>query len=534
MEMLRKSKVQAIPMANQQAFYCSRDTIYLESYSIIDDTNAEWKWTITPKPPFVDYDTIRNPKVVLGSSDTFDISLQITQYDGQNDTRTLIDMISMESQCEVDPFPGNAFNGMSDSDYFISYDANLDSITHFTVTGWWKPSELNAFSALFSSGDWCAHCDYTEALMIDYWGSRVWYKWPGNADNWGSNSGMYIPLDEWSYVALVIEPTGATMYLNDQKYVHNIPLNPGSIQNFHIGRGHYSNSFVGQIDEVTIWKRALTEQEIRELRHLTKDTISINDSDLIAYYQFNNVVNGTQVMDKAGVNHGSLLSNSYIDNSTVPIGHGVSETVNVFGPDTITSVLTGIEMIFPATGPYPDGDLVLNRINLKPANTPSKGIISTSYWIINNYGTNKTFNNLSSLEFQDLANITPNSIAADFEFRSRTENDDTNSWTSSGNGNEIDQVKKSVTVTTNLIVDSFGQFTVLNRKAAGWIGAMSTDWDNPANWGNGLVPTATSDVIIPKDTPFQPIVNTNAVIRSVTIMEGASLGIMDGVTFETN
>ncbi len=533
-ETLSKSKVQAIPMVNQQAYFCSRDTVYLESYSIIDDLNAQWKWTISPTPLYIDDDSIRNPKVILGSTDTFDITLEITQYDGQTDTRTVANMISIESQCEPDLFPGNAFNGMTDNDYFVSYDSNLDSITHFTVTGWWKPAELNAFSALFSSGDWCAHCDDTEALMIDYWGNSVWYKWPGNAGNWGSNSGMNIPLNEWSYVALVIDPTGATMYLNDQKYVHNIPLNPGSIQNFHIGRGHYSNSFVGQIDEVTVWKRALSEQEVRELRHLTKENAIASDPDLIAYYQFNEIVNGTQVMDKAGLNHGSLLANSYIDASTVPVGTGASESFSVFGQDTLTSTITGIEMVFPDTGPYPNGDLVLSRINMTPTAPPTQGIISKSYWIINNYGTNKTFNNLSSLEFQDIGNMTPYNSASDFQLQERDENADTDSWAPKGIAGSIDFETKSVTTTTNLTVDSFGQFTVLNRKAVGWIGVMSSDWDNPANWGNGVLPTTSSDVIIPRDTPFQPIVNTNTVIRSITLMEGASLGIMNGVTFETN
>lgn len=66
--------------------------------------------------------------------------------------------------------------------------------------------------------------------------------------------------------------------------VEGMALIPGSIQNFHIGRGHYSNSFVGQIDEVTVWKIALSEQEVRELRHLTKENAIVSEPDLIAYY----------------------------------------------------------------------------------------------------------------------------------------------------------------------------------------------------------------------------------------------------------
>ncbi len=150
-------------------------------------------------------------------------------------------------------------------------------------------------------------------------------------------------------------------------------------------------------------------------------------------------------MDKAGLNHGSLLSNSYIDASTVPVGTGASESFSVFGQDTLTPLITGIEMIFPDTGPYANGDLVLSRINLTPTAPPTQGIISKSYWIINNYGTNKTFNNLSSLEFQDIGNMTPYNSAADFQLQELNENAATDSWASKGKANYIDFEAKSVT-----------------------------------------------------------------------------------------
>lgn len=59
-----------------------------------------------------------------------------------------------------------------------------------------------------------------------------------------------------------------------------------------------------------------------------------------------------------------------------------------------------------------------------------------------------------------------------------------------------------------------------------WIGGTSTDWLTTSNWCNGVLPTATTDVLIPAVAPFKPVINTaGAVARNITIETGASLGI---------
>lgn len=59
-----------------------------------------------------------------------------------------------------------------------------------------------------------------------------------------------------------------------------------------------------------------------------------------------------------------------------------------------------------------------------------------------------------------------------------------------------------------------------------WIGGVSTDWFDAANWCGGI-PTATTDVLIPSTAPFQPVITAfGAVVRNISIQTGAFLEIL--------
>lgn len=63
-----------------------------------------------------------------------------------------------------------------------------------------------------------------------------------------------------------------------------------------------------------------------------------------------------------------------------------------------------------------------------------------------------------------------------------------------------------------------------DRSNALWTGAVDTLWENPANWYGNITPTNTSDVVIPSVTN-QPVVNSVAQIRDLTVRTGAALRI---------
>ncbi|RME97702.1 MAG: LamG domain-containing protein, partial [Bacteroidetes bacterium] len=214
----------------------------------------------------------------------------------------------------------------------------------------------------------------------------------------GQDSGIDIPMEEWSYVALVVEPTGATLYLNEEKYFDARSLSAGNIGSFFVGKGHYSSYFKGSIDEVTVWKRALSEAEIRELRHLTKEGLVDTDVDLLAYYQFNDVVGATRVMDVGGTAHGGLQGNATLTMSTAPVGAGAAHIQNLQANQfTYAMPDVGTELTL-SDCESPNGQLVVSRLNVLPDTPPNAYDAVENYWVVNYYdGASPSFDALESI-----------------------------------------------------------------------------------------------------------------------------------------
>lgn len=66
--------------------------IELDSYSIANQTNATWEWTINPAPESITSYNVRNPKMTIQPNQTYDISLTVTTPAGSN-TKTIKSMI---------------------------------------------------------------------------------------------------------------------------------------------------------------------------------------------------------------------------------------------------------------------------------------------------------------------------------------------------------------------------------------------------------------------------------------------------------
>ena len=66
------------------------------------------------------------------------------------------------------------------------------------------------------------------------------------------------------------------------------------------------------------------------------------------------------------------------------------------------------------------------------------------------------------------------------------------------------------------------------RFTALWTGLASTAWENPGNWNCGILPDATTDVIVKYGAPHYPVINSNAVCRSLSANPGTSVNIKTG------
>ncbi len=63
---------------------------------------------------------------------------------------------------------------------------------------------------------------------------------------------------------------------------------------------------------------------------------------------------------------------------------------------------------------------------------------------------------------------------------------------------------------------------------ATWVGAVSTAWESPANWGCSKVPDGYTDVFVNGGTPFKPTVSSNTSVRTLTLASYTNLNITTG------
>jgi hypothetical protein len=208
---------------------------------------------------------------------------------------------------------------------------------------------------------------------------------------------------QWHHVAGMYSGSGLDLYIDGELAgttvaTGNITTNDAEVW---IGANQIINSrqFNGFIDEVRIWNTARTTQQIRESMNLT---LLGNESGLTAYLQLNEG-NGLITNEFANGSIGTLVGEMTNANwviSTIPIGAGAVASANTVANSSVTFGATGLQIIFGAN--HPQGILVVTRIdNVTPAGSEAGvGLTKTSsYWIIRNYGLNKTMTNAMKLKF---------------------------------------------------------------------------------------------------------------------------------------
>ncbi len=97
------------------------------------------------------------------------------------------------------------------------------------------------------------------------------YHW--NGGQWGWGSGLFVPADVWTFVAMVVEPDKATFYMSDgtslKSSIHaatHTPMAVTSPPGFGGNQpGRADRNFIGQLDESAVYDRALTQSEINTL-----------------------------------------------------------------------------------------------------------------------------------------------------------------------------------------------------------------------------------------------------------------------------
>ncbi len=446
----------AQPTVNILKSYCPRDTFYFEDFSVLDHTNATWNWSF-PGASFVSNANIRNPKVLYSSTGIYTASLTIS--DGTNSSSKSIQVEVLNSICEADSIPGFAvqLDGNASAEYISIPPLGLNT-NELSVSAWIKIDGIQPdYSAIFMHDGDAAGFNFVPG------NNHIGFHWSGGA--WWWDSGLEVPQNEWTHVAMTVSPTGVTVYVNGKSATNNfaVPTMDFTQNTFRLGsyRGWGGRFVKGIIDEVAIYNKTLTGDEIRATRHLTK--VPNLSPNLIAYYQFNE--NNGFAFDKVANRHASLFASRIL--STGPFARGNSFKLNVNSGGLKDFVGTDVKLAFSnQLGTIlPDGDVYVSKLNYNPHLEANPFAVKNNYWIINNYGTNSTFSALDSISFSAIpqfANVNP----ADYILFKRTENNEGNSW-----GSNIDACDNYLVNGNNSsmnfenIITSSGQLSLNSVKA---------------------------------------------------------------------
>jgi photosystem II stability/assembly factor-like uncharacterized protein/PKD repeat protein len=434
---------------------CLRDTFYFTDHSTICNTNASWNWSFPGGTP--SSSTLRSPKIKYQNPGKYSVTLSVADINGSN-TQTLSNFITVQDNCSADTIPDKALqlNGINASASIEPLNLNTNTIT---FTAWIKPDAVQKdySGIIFLRGSSTAN-GISVMQNLD-----LRYHW--NNSNWWWSSGLHLIPNQWNHIALVVSALNTTIYLNGISAVNSIANNfeafTDAIKLGVDGNNGTNRNFKGEMDEVCIYNRSLSQNEIREQMHLTKNPAIING--LMAYYQFNEP-NGI-ILDKAtGFNALPSASCNRII-STAPVGGGNSSRLSVNAQGNILFGNTGCSINF--SNPNPNGEVVVSRLNVHPDQLPNSNNSSKCYWIIDNYGTNNSIANFNGLQLNNVGNITTADASnpSQFNLYQRAWNADGNTW-----ANAVDSATQAtsgfngaLTFSTNVPINVSSQIVVSSR-----------------------------------------------------------------------
>ncbi|MCK5740710.1 MAG: T9SS type A sorting domain-containing protein, partial [Chlorobi bacterium] len=448
-----KSNPVAQPIVDKHTSINLTDTFRFDDYSILNHAGASWEWEF-PGAEYVSSSTDRNPKVVYAATGQYDVTLTVTDGDGKTDSKTVINMVTVE-QINNTPgiLPGLASYTNEKTEFTQIENLGLETNT-MTISAWVRPEGIQP--------------DYTGIVMNDGAGAgfnfkqnnMIGYHWPeGGA--WWRNSGLIIAAGEWSHVAMVVEPDGITLYVNGISNKHEFTVAKANIGEMKIGRymSWSGRNYTGFIDEVCIWDRSLTAEEIRESRHNVKNPNE--DESIIAYFQFDE--EDGLVVNRAGTIHAGMTHGSERLTSTAPFGKGNVNRKDISTGGDISFEDSDVEIDFSNSTADEGSEIVATRIMNAPDTETGHPNTSLGYWIIDDYAANVDFSAITKMKFNSVGEIDADGAAdpSVFKLYQRTENADAIEWTLIDEADEATEGPHGdITFSQGLNLEAFGQFII--------------------------------------------------------------------------
>jgi len=149
---------------------------------------------------------------------------------------------------------------------FQTLKAPHTEVTEATLCAWMRPKGMctDNVGIVFCRGSQASGLNLTG-------GNELGYHWNNDEMSYNYRSGLIVTKEQWSFVAMVIEPNEARFYVNDlgapatNAVPHGASVFDGPMN---LGSDPYdvSRSFDGALDDMRFYRKALSPKELAEIR----------------------------------------------------------------------------------------------------------------------------------------------------------------------------------------------------------------------------------------------------------------------------
>ena len=206
-----------------------------------------------------------------------------------------------------------------------------------SFTFWIKPTTLgehNIFAKDEYSGDIAIRLTSSDQI-----------RWYGKADSTDSQtSSTSLSIENWYHIAMTFDGTTAKIYINGVEDKSDTKsswaFNGGSInsQKAYLGRDTGGNYLDSNLDEFAIFSKGLSASEVTKIYNDGKPTDLSNESNLVAYYRFEET-SGTTATDLSSNSNNGTLSDAAMRRADAPYSQSFTDTTLLI--DTGSRSVTG-------------------------------------------------------------------------------------------------------------------------------------------------------------------------------------------------
>ena len=194
---------------------------------------------------------------------------------------------------------GLSFDGVND--YVQVNTTGAGTTNTVTLSAWIKLPSLTGYDPIVYE-----YPNDSKGLAISGApGNPLAYSWMNSIDEYEAATGLTISTEVWHFIALVITPTAATVYLDGASWT-NIKTHTSKNMNvpFYFAYDGGTRYLPGLIDEVRVYNRALSATEVRQVYY----GIPTTQYGLVGHWQLLGTSNNFAPDISGKKNHGTLTN----------------------------------------------------------------------------------------------------------------------------------------------------------------------------------------------------------------------------------